>query len=209
MAQREMPRRGMPEGAVERHCAQRLGQPFQLRTGFTVASVDGTSPVITLSACIQVSGYPAVPAHRIVAPSGKDGVVSKDTRIPKLSWFRPATLPPRALSWRGCRNPYCCHQYETARVPMHERGVLGWVGYCTTCVAHYVALCTQKYGRLPKLKREFFCPHCETMRQHPEDRSSLEADGRVRVKCWPCRRADVARNNARARDRARAEPKPW
>ena len=96
-----------------------------------------------------------------------------------------------------------CRAWYVPRVPV--RLDLGWFGFCERCMVRYTAACMRRYGRLPDIATEFYCPYCRQMRAHPGDRSSPETDGRVRIKCHLCRRKDWRRrwHMARAREMQR------
>lgn len=161
------------------------------------------SAAVLASAWIVVSGQAAVPAHVVMLPNGQS---SKVTDLGSVKWAgsdgRDEPVINRCHATH--RDGRACRSWIHLPTGTELDGRLGWRGYCHPCVATFASECLRRYKRLPVLGREFYCPYCRTMRRDPEDRCRMEADGRRRVKCWPCRRLDEARKESR-RVRRRAE----
>lgn len=181
----------MPEGFVERR--------LEHMAAWTATTSSSYAPAV-----VVVSGHAPVAAVQVVTALGVS-LVSDNVDPASLSFFRPGSVLWERLR---CHNLQC-RAWLPPQTPHPQH--LGWVGFCLACTAKATRACERRYGRLPVdggKGSEFFCPYCNTMRRHPEDRCSPERVRkqtvvRVRIKCWPCRQQDLLRRRARERRRNR------
>lgn len=164
-----------------------------------------TRSFIVASDTVTVSGHPVIHVHVVRDRLTGDAHVAVKQHDEALRWIEQHSSPVTYWLIKPTRSR--CHNLECRRWTesggTHD-GRLGWIGFCDDCVAVAVERCLVFWDRLPHRDREFFCPYCNEMRRHPDDRCPVEADGRARIKCWPCRQAQLlVRSQRRSQDHGR------
>lgn len=142
----------------------------------------GSGSTAMAQSFICVSGFDPIPATTLTLPNSL-GEVAVTALADLTGYLKRVDLIPH-LPRRGRCHDMSCRRWVHPREL--EDGRLGITGYCAACLTRLIRQCKRAVGRLPG-PGEFFCPFCLTVRQDATDRCPVEADGRVRNRCKPCR----------------------
>jgi hypothetical protein len=164
------------------------GVPDRHGLGSSIAYVIETTPSV-----ITVSGYPPIVALTIKR-SGDVVLRVQSGAFTIQQTHTAGTARPVVYRTVWCAR---CRRLVPGANATDNR--LGFRGYCSSCVQELGRKCVARWGRLPHAG-EFFCPPCSTILPI-EAMTALERDGRRRLRCKPCRKAQL--KNARLRRQRR------
>jgi hypothetical protein len=133
-------------------------------------NLDDEVEAILTAPTIQVSGYPAISAVRVLGPDGNlIGTIAGSVDL----------AMKHGTTWTHC--PPC---NRALRPEQERRQSLGFP-LCPACDETWRETCKRLHGRLP-MESEFFCMGCQRIMGHGE-LARRYGDGRQRWRCMTCR----------------------